>query len=250
MDLIYTLLGLLAGILTGITGMGATSIMTPFLVIFGVRPVVAVGANLVYSALTKFIGAWVHWHQGTVDRTVVRRLAWSSIPGGLLGPVVVVALVRAGFDPDEYVRRTMGIVLLVLASLFFLRGLGVRGLRRRVSPAMLQSFLPAWGALGGLAVGVTSIGSGSLITPYLMGAYPNTPATVIGTSLLHAAILTGVTGATYAGIGAVDWRIVGTLLLGAVPGVLLGSHVAPHLPVRAVRLGLAAALLVSGVKLI
>jgi len=251
-DFTYLLLGLVVGFMTGATGMGATSIATPALLLFGVRPLVAVGANLVYVTLTKLAASWVHWRQGMVDQVLVRRLAVGSIPGAIAGTILVAQFQRIGFDADEYVRRAIGSVLIVIAAVFFLRGFGLRRFSG-IAPGRLRSLMPLWAAGAGLAVGVTSIGGGSLITPLLMATSPTSPekvARVIGTSLVHATLLTLVASLLYFQFGAIEWPIVFSLTLGSVPGTLLGSYLTPHAPPRLLRVSLALILLASGIRLV
>lgn len=251
MDITYVLLGLVVGLLTGATGMGATSIATPALLLFGVRPLVAVGANLVYVTLTKLAASWVHWRRGTVDPVLVRRLAVGSIPGALAGIILVAQLQRIGLNADDYVRRAVGVVLVMIAVMFFLRSLGLRRFSG-IDSVRLRSLMPLWAGGAGLAVGVTSIGGGSLITPLLMASSPTSPAKaarVIGTSLVHATLLTLVSSLVYFQLGAIDWPIVFSLTLGSIPGSLLGSYLTPHTPPRLLRVGLALVLLASGIRL-
>lgn len=252
MDITYVLLGLVVGLLTGATGMGATSIATPALLLFGVRPLVAVGANLVYVTLTKLAASWVHWRRGTVDPVLVRRLAVGSIPGALAGIILVAQLQRIGLNADDYVRRAVGVVLVMIAVMFFLRSLGLRRFSG-IDSVRLRSLMPLWAGGAGLVVGVTSIGGGSLITPLLMASSPTSPAKaarVIGTSLVHATLLTLVSSLVYFQLGAIDWPIVFSLTLGSIPGSLLGSYLTPHTPPRLLRVGLALVLLASGIRLV
>lgn len=252
MDITYVLLGLVVGLLTGATGMGATSIATPALLLFGVRPLVAVGANLVYVTLTKLAASWVHWRRGTVDPVLVRRLAVGSIPGALAGIILVAQLQRIGLNADDYVRRAVGVVLVMIAVMFFLRSLGLRRFSG-IDSVRLRSLMPLWAGGAGLVVGVTSIGGGSLITPLLMASSPTSPAKaarVIGTSLVHATLLTLVLSLVYFQLGAIDWPIVFSLTLGSIPGSLLGSYLTPHTPPRLLRVGLALVLLASGIRLV
>ncbi len=253
MDYPLLLMSFSVGLLIGLTSMGGATLMGPLLVlVVGVRPVIAVGCNLAYGAVTKIVGAGMHWRQGGVDFTMVRRLALGSIPGGLAGSFLVTRIARHGIQADDQVRRAMGIVLVLVAINMLV--LIVRGSKEMGNTRHLE-FLRGrgavlLGALVGFCVGLTSVGSGSLIAPYLMLIYPNTPARVVGTDLMHAALLVTATGLIHSASGNVDWSLVASLLTGSVPGVLLGSFLAPRLPARLLRLGLAVVLLGTGVKLI
>ena len=163
------LMSSLIGMLVGLTSMGGAALMTPFLIlILGVRPVLAVGTDLAYGAVTKIVGASMHWRQGTVDLLAVRRLAYGSVPGGILGVIIISLIHRTGIDVDHYVKTTIGLVLIVVASIVLVRSLipkffpplPVAWLRSHAGPATT-----VWGAVVGFTVGLTSVGSGSLIAP-------------------------------------------------------------------------------------
>jgi uncharacterized membrane protein YfcA len=240
------------GILIGLTSMGGAALMAPFLImVVGVRPVTAVGTDLVYGAVTKIIGAWVHFRQDTVDMTVVRRLAMGSLPGGLLGSMVVILLPRVTHDANRYVQRGIGGLLVLVAIILLIRMLQppsttpVRNLR-----FLQDKGTVIWGAFVGFCVGATSVGSGSLLAPFLLMLYPSKTSKVVGTDVFHAAILVSVTGIAHATSGGVEWNLVPTLLLGSIPGVLLGSRLATRVPARPLRTGLAALLLFTGYRMI
>jgi uncharacterized membrane protein YfcA len=252
MDFTLPATGFLVGVLIGLTGMGGGALMTPFLIIvLGTRPLVAVGTDLVYGAVTKLFGAMLHWRQGTVDVHLALRLAAASVPAGLLA-VVVLRLIPDTGAADAAVQRALGIVLIVVAILLIVR---VRGALPLPLPERWRVALQGRGtyaagaAVGGL-VGFTSVGSGSLLVPFLVSVFPLTAARVVGTDVFHAAILVTATAAGHAQAGSVDWSLAASLLVGSVPGVMLGSWMAPHLPSRALRAGLAALLLVTGVNLL
>jgi len=246
------LMSFLVGLLIGMTSMGGAALMAPFLILaVGVRPVTAVGTDLVYSAITKIVGAWVHFRQETVDLAMVLKLASGSVPAGLLGAVVVAMLPGFTHDTDRYVQRAIGALLVLVAALLLLR---VFGSFPEPSPRFLQ-FLRGrgaivWGALVGFCVGLTSVGSGSLLAPFLLLLYPSKAAKAVGTDVFHAAILVSVTGLAHAGAGGVEWPLVPWLLVGSLPGVFLGSRLAPSIPARSLRTSLAAVLLLTGYRMI
>src|SRR5579863_7847381 len=116
------LMSFCVGVLIGLTSMGGAALMAPFLIlIVGVRPVTAVGTDLVYGAVTKIVGAWVHLKQGTVDLPVVRKLASGSIPGGILGALLVILLPRITHDAEQYVRKAIAVLLLIVAVVLLVR---------------------------------------------------------------------------------------------------------------------------------
>ncbi len=241
------------GILIGVTGMGGAALMAPFLIlVVGVRPVTAVGTDLAYGAITKIVGAWIHLRQGTVDMHVVRRLAYGSIPGGLLGSLLVILLPRYTHDAEQYVRRAIAgllvlVAIILLARIFFPPPAPKRSAR-------MQRFLEdrgitLWGAAVGFCVGTTSVGSGSLLAPFLMMLYPKKSATVVGTDVFHGALLVTATGLMHAMGRGVEWNLVPMLLAGSIPGVMLGSKLAVRIPSSSLRVGLAAVLLFSGYRM-
>jgi uncharacterized membrane protein YfcA len=252
MDPALPITGFALGLCIGLTSMGGGALMAPFLIlIVGVRPVVAVGTDLAYGAITKLFGAAVHWREETVDLPVVKRLAAGSIPGGVVAALAVPLLGAGGYDMDAILRRAIGAVLVLVGVTLLLRVVVDRFRQPRAwSPRLQGAGTTAFGAIAGFAVGLTSIGSGSLITPFLMMAYPLSPARVVGTDLFHAAILVSVTALVHAGTGSVNWMLVSGLLVGSLPGVVIGSWLAPRLPAPLLRLGLVSVLLTSGLKLI
>ncbi len=243
--------GFVVGLLIGITSMGGAALMTPFLVLIaGVRPVLAVGTDLAYSAITKIFGASVHWRQGSIDFKTAFRLAMGSVPGGILGVLTIGWLHARGLDIDAYVRRSIGITLTIVAVGLLLRawrkefGLEILGLER------WPWIVPFWGAVVGFVVGLTSVGSGSLIAPLLICMFPKSPVRAVGTDIFHACLLVIATALLHWRAGHVDWNLVAMLLMGSIPGVLLGSYLAPRLPERGLRLGLGVVLFATAVKMI
>jgi uncharacterized membrane protein YfcA len=252
MDLTLPVTGFLVGILIGLTGMGGGAVMTPFLIIvLGTRPVVAVGTDLVYGAITKMAGAYLHWRQGTVDLALALKLARASVPAGLFA-VAALRMFPDAAEADTAVRRALGVVLICVAALLIarLRGSVPLPLPERWRAMMQGRGTYAAGAIIGALVGFTSVGSGSLLVPFLVSVYSLTAAQVVGTDVFHAAILITVTAVGHAQGGAVDWGLAASLLVGSVPGVTLGSWMAPHLPSGALRAGLAGLLLLTGVNLL
>lgn len=252
-DLGLLFMSFLVGTLVGLTSMGGAALMTPFLIlVLGVRPVLAVGTDLAYGAITNMAGAAMHWHQGTVDMRVVRYLACGSVPGAMLGFLLISRMRHYGYDVDLYLRRALGGVLVTVAVLMLVRTLYGRFPEPR--PDFLKQYRRpvtiAWGAMVGFAVGLTSVGSGSLVAPFLLMLYPGIPARVVGTDVFHASVLISAAAALHVEAGNVAWRLLPYLLMGAVPGVLIGSYLAPRLPARTMRLGLSLVLLTTGVKLV
>jgi uncharacterized membrane protein YfcA len=253
MDIGLLLMSFLVGVLIGLTSMGGAALMAPFLIlVLGVRPTVAVQTDLLYGAVTKIVGAAIHWSQGTVDTAVSWRMALGSVPGGLIGSALVFLLPRLGYNADQWLKRAVGIVLVMvalvlIARMFYSPGMITDGPVRRI----MQSWgTPLWGCVVGFCVGLTSVGSGSLIAPFLMLFFPFSAAKVVGTDVFHAAILITATGFAHSLNGGIEWHLIGVLLAGSIPGVFIGSHLAPRVPAKTLRAGLAVLLLATGVRLV
>ncbi len=262
MSIEAALFGLLVGFLVGLTGVGGGSLMTPFLmVVMGVPAPTAIGTDMVYATVTKLTGSWQHYRQRSVNLEVALFLGVGSIPASLLG-VRTLEWIKNSFD-EERVNAIMITVIattlvVVGASLIFRTfmperwterkqhrwdGKGRMSLQRRV-------FTIVFGAIGGYLVGLTSIGSGSIMAVILLLLYPLSPAVIVGTDIAHATVLSLVTGLAHMTQGNVDFGLVGTLLLGSIPGVLIGSRVAPWLPSRPLRIVLSVMLIFVGTTLL
>jgi hypothetical protein len=252
MDLIILLMSFVVGILIGMTSMGGAALMAPFLILgVNLTPVAAVRVDLIYSAITKLVGSIVHWRQDTIDFRAAGQLALGSVPGGLIGSFCVVLLPQWGIDPNRGVKRAIGIMLVLVATSIIARMFMGPWIWDYLNPLQkLQGFgAVAYGAIVGFCVGLTSVGSGTLIIPFLLAVFPMATAKVVGTDVFHAAILVSVTGLAHATHGPVNWPLVAQLLVGSVPGVILGSHIAPKVPAKALRTGIAVVLLALGLKM-
>lgn len=262
-DVAPALFGLLVGFLVGLTGVGGGSLMTPFLVLtMGVPAPTAVGTDLVYATVTKVVGSVQHFRQRSVNLQVAVFLGLGSIPASLLG-VATLEWIKANYD-EAAVRSIMVTIIaatlvLVGASLiyrtFFMPERAENPDKPRwdgKSPMSLKRrlFTILFGATGGYLVGLTSIGSGSIMAIILLLLYPLAPAVVVGTDIAHATVLSLVTGLAHASQGNVDWALAGTLLLGSIPGVLVGSRLAPYIPGKPLRIILAAMLIFVGARLL
>jgi uncharacterized protein len=247
--------GLGVGVLVGTTGMGGGSLMTPLLIlVFGVKPVVAVGTDLAYAALTKTLGGWRHLRKGTVHLGLSAWLAIGSIPGALGGVYVLDLLRRAygdGFD-DLLIVLIAGALLLtgllVLARALVLRSQGDRADFKLATRHKVAAI--ALGVSVGFVLGITSAGSGTLIAVGLILGFRLTPLRVVGTDVFHAAILLWVAAAAHVVSGNVDFALAGTILIGSLPGVWIGTGLAARLPESGLRPALGIVLLASGLGLL
>jgi uncharacterized membrane protein YfcA len=236
------------GILIGLTGIGGGSLMTPLLILFaGVQPVVAIGTDLAYGAVTKTLGGWRHLRKGTVDLGVSKWLAVGSVPGSLVG---VWASNRYAEGNEDTLLLIIGAVLLVVSISILFRALFLRKAierelhsvdmtRRARGLAIVIGFV-----LGG-ALGLTSVGSGALIGFALILVFRLTPHRVVGTDVFHAAILLWTAGIAHWVSGNVDFGLMGTILIGSLPGVWIGTHLIHHVPAEGLRPALGCVLLGS-----
>jgi uncharacterized membrane protein YfcA len=255
LQLDVSLAGFLVGIVVGLTGMGGGALMTPILVIvFGIEPLAAVSSDLVASFVMKPIGGGIHWRRGTVNLGLVRWLALGSIPGALGGSYVVSHLEG---NIDDVLQKVLGGVLLVAAG-----SMAIRAWLGRHRPAVATDpdevhapvrRLPTLlvGITGGLIVGVTSVGSGSLMIVALMLLYPLLSARqLVGTDLVQAVPLVGAAALGHAIWGDLQFDLTGSLLLGCVPGVILGAHWSSRANDAIIRPLLIAVLTLSASKLL
>jgi uncharacterized membrane protein YfcA len=250
--------GLLVGVVVGATGVGGGALMTPLLVlVFGVAPQTAVGTDLLFAALTKVFGTAVHHRNGTVDWPVVRRLALGSLPAAAATlawmTLTATAQIRGGF-----LIRAVAIALLITAagilSKDWLQRMGREGPPRVMGfLGRSQSLLTVVaGVVLGVLVTLTSIGAGALGTVMLVYLYPVrlTPGRLVGTDLAHAIPLALIAGIGHLALGNVDYALLGNLLLGSIPGVLVGSWISTRAPMRWVRVGLSLILTAVALKML
>ena len=257
MDPYIIVFGLGVGVLVGTTGMGGGSLMTPLLIlVFGVKPVVAVGTDLAYAAVTKTVGGIRHLMKGTVHRRMAMWLAVGSCPGALTG-VYVLELLRDvyGNGFDDFLLVAIAGALLLTGALVLLRALVLADDRRRErSRLKMQTRHKVAAVLLGLTIGfvlgVTSAGSGTLIAVGLIVGFRLTPHKVVGTDVAHAAVLLWVASIAHLVSGNVDLGLAANILLGSVPGVWLGSNLAARLPENGLRPTLAIVLIASGMALL
>jgi uncharacterized membrane protein YfcA len=257
MEWLYTVSGFLVGFIVGVTGVGGGSLMTPLLVLmFGVAPATAVGTDLLYASLTKMGGSWAHSRRGTVDWKVVMRLATGSLPAALLSLVLLHYLALDEKHLKGLITSVLSIalVLTALALLFkpYLQKLGRRpdGAVYELQAHHLSGATTLTGAVLGTLVTLSSVGAGALGVVVLLFLYPRLPtAKIVGTDIAHAVPLTLIAGLGHAAMGTVDFGLLGSLLLGSLPGIWLGSHVGVKIPDRILRPVLATMLILIGGKL-
>jgi uncharacterized protein len=248
--------GLLVGFLVGLTGMGGGALMTPVLIfVFGFAPTMAVGTDVTYAAVTKIAGSWKHWRQGSVDIPLALWLCLGSVPAALTG-VAAVTYVKNHYGDfvDILLYRAIGSALMMVGVLLIVKiVLHVDKKYRRENIRMSRRMKIGTVCLGlvvGFIIGLTSVGSGTLIGVFLILFYPLTTDRIVGTDVFQAMILLLATGLAQIGAGNVDLWMVAALLMGSIPGVLLGSQLTVKAPTRLLRGVLAAVLFLSGLALL
>ena len=249
MDPLLIAFGLGVGILVGTTGMGGGSLMTPLLILVaGVKPTVAVGTDLAYAAVTKTVGGWRHLRAGTVHTPLSLWLAIGSCPGALAGVAILEWL-----DLGDILLVLVAASLLLTGTLVLLRALIWSGEGERDHIDMRARHKVAAIVLGftvGVCLGITSAGSGTLIAIGLILAFRLSPRRVVGTDVAHAALLLWVAALAHIASGNVDFALAGTILIGSIPGVWIGTSLATRLPERGLRPALGIVLLSSGMALL
>ncbi|HTT07712.1 MAG TPA: sulfite exporter TauE/SafE family protein [Gammaproteobacteria bacterium] len=257
MDLGYSAAGFVVGFIVGMTGVGGGSLMTPILVLlFGIKPALAVGTDLLYASITKASGIIVHNKNGTILWPVVGLLALGSVPTSIATVFALKQLSEHGIDPSGLITSALGVALILTSFAILSRNTIIRltagpwfepmrALHERHQTAMTVGC----GFILGVLVTLSSVGAGALGVVLLFFLYPRLPAKqIIGTDLAHAVPLTAVAGLGHAHLGTVDYILLANLLIGSLPGIYLGSNLGVKLPDYVTRPALATMLLFIGVK--
>jgi uncharacterized membrane protein YfcA len=254
MPLIATkiLVGFVVGILIGLSGVGGGVLLLPVL-IFGLRipAIVAVGSDALFNFFTKIPAGLLHLKRGTVKGKVVVALALGSVPGSIAG-VKLLMYIRSlyGDGVNNFIKSAVGVLLIVIPLLLLFQ----KRIEERVTnrPPTMRGFagMALIGLIAGFLVGMTSVGSGSIIMMLLLLFYSFAPKVNVGTDIVHAVILTGVTGLLHFRLGNVDKGLVLSLLIGSIPGGLLGSHLATRVPMLWLRRILCTLLLITGARML
>jgi uncharacterized membrane protein YfcA len=254
MDPAIIVFGLGIGVLVGMTGMGGGSLMTPLLIlIFGIQPTTAIGTDIFYSAVTKTVGGWRHFRMKTVNMELVKWLSFGSVPAAVLGVAFVSVLQdHIGEDRlDSLVYAVLGGTLLMVGIITLTRALILRNLveerdrfdverRHKVAAVLI-------GATTGFVIGITSAGSGTVIAILLIAVYRLAPKRVVGTDVFHAAILLWAAGIAHWIGGNVDFVLAANILIGSIPGVVIGAALSDRAPQGFIRTALGVVLVGSGI---
>lgn len=252
MDPLIIVFGLGVGILVGMTGIGGGSLMAPLLILgAGVSPVVAIGTDLMYGAITKTVGGWRHLKAGTVDLGLSRWLAYGSVPGSLVGVFALSVLHgRYGEDFDPILLTMVAVMLLVVAAAILFRVIFLPKLNGRERETVeltrtTKTLAVSIGVVIGFLLGMTSVGSGALIGLALILIFRMTPHRVVGTDVFHAAVLLWTAGIAHWFSGNVDWVLTANILIGSIPGVWAGTWLMQRVPANGLRPALGCVLLGS-----
>ena len=251
---IYAIAGFAIGMLVGMTGVGGGSLMTPVLILlFGIHPATAVGTDLLYAAVTKTAGSVVHGFNRTVDWAVVGRLAAGSVPMTVLTIVALSYVDINGAAARELIAGVLTVALFVTALTLIFRDKIVGRYAARIgslAPKRIAAITVGVGAVLGVLVSFSSVGAGAIGVTALILLYPKLPtARIVGSDIAHAVPLTLVAGIGHWFLGSINLDVLASLLLGSVPGIVLGSYAAARIPEFALRIVLAAALVVVATKL-
>lgn len=253
----YALAGLFVGFVVGITGVGGGSLMTPILLHFGISPASAVGTDLLYAAITKSGGIYVHHKKRNIDWRITLFLAMGSIPAAL---ITLWLLHSSGLDTatvNKVIKKSLGWAMLFTALAILCKQKIMDYSHRndmwvtRMTRKQQDIATIITGLILGAVVTLTSIGAGALGTVVLFLLYPLLPTVrLVGTEIAHAVPLTLVAGIGHASFGNVDWALLANLLIGSLPGIYIGSHLANRVSDKYLRPALALMMIYAGSKLI
>jgi uncharacterized protein len=246
--------GLVVGILVGLTGLGGGMVLLPLLIsVLGVPPIMAVGSDAVINFVTKIGAGGLHLRRGNVSWRLVGNLAMGSIPGAILGVTILARLRGAyGSGVNEFLRGMIGVLLIVVPLGYVLK------VRPSLPPIAFETLkenqhrlgIALIGFFAGTLVGLTSIGSGSVILMLLLVFYGFPPAMMVGTDIVHAVLLAALTSVLQFRLGNVDFVLVGAVLLGSVPGGILGAYLTNYIPSGRLKQILCVLLMAVGTRLL
>ena len=253
-DPLFVASGFGVGLLVGMTGVGGGSLMTPLLILlFGIYPATAVGTDLLYAAGTKTGGSVVHGWSRSIHWPAVLRLACGSIPASALTLFVLWKLDLRSDAERSLVNLVLCFALLLTATSLIFRKAILERYRRsleRIDARTAAVATVLTGAALGVLVSISSVGAGAVGVSVLLLLYPRLPmATIVGSDIAHAVPLTLVAGCGHWALGSVDWPLMGVLLMGSLPGIVVGSYSATRVPETVLRLALASVLFVVAGKI-
>jgi uncharacterized membrane protein YfcA len=254
-NLLYPVSGFVVGMLVGLTGVGGGALMTPLLVLlFGIHPTTAVGTDLLYACITKTGGTLVHGLSNTVDWKITRRLALGSVPATALTLLLLAYFNRGNHDGAAgLITTVLGFALILTAIALVARNWILAFFAARIGEfeeGRSRNLTVVLGALLGVLVSLSSVGAGAIGVTVLLILYPRLPAArIVGSDIAHAVPLTLIAGIGHWFLGSVDWSLLGSLLIGSLPGIAIGSYITARIPDRVLRPILASTLAVVGGRL-
>jgi uncharacterized membrane protein YfcA len=258
MDLAFSLAGLVVGLAVGATGVGGGSLMTPILILFyGITPTVAVGTDLIYASISKAFGVTLHSRNGSLDWKLVGWLSIGSVPAALL-TLLFLHEQTPGKGLDQMIKLTLSVAIVVTA-LFTVFQDRIMSLIRR-SPGSAEA-IETWrwqrpmtvvcGVAIGALVTISSVGAGVIGMMMLLLLYPkHPPIRLVGSDLAHAVLITAIAGAGHASLGSVNWPMLGALLIGAIPGIYIGTRIGFRLDPKALKKVISALLIFVGATML
>ncbi len=258
MDFAFTIAGFIVGFIIGLTGVGGGSLMTPILVLFfHIPPALAVGTDLLYAAITKSGGIFVHHSRRTIEWPIVGLLCMGSIPATFIAIAVLKYLGDIGMNYDRLITSSLSVALILTSLvLIFKKQLLALGQNDRFSTIREIHFhyqrhmTVLAGALIGILVTFSSVGAGALGAAILFFLYPRVRSiSIVGTDLAHAVPITAIAGLGHLHLGTVDLFLLGSLILGSLPGIYIGSHLGSYLPEKIMRPVLASMLFMIGLRM-
>jgi uncharacterized membrane protein YfcA len=253
-DPAHVISGFGVGLLVGMTGVGGGSLMTPILILlFGMHPSSAVGTDLLYAAATKTGGSVVHGWARTIHWPAVARLAAGSIPASIVTMLLLWYLDLSSGGARSLVNSVLCVALTFTALSLIFRTYIIDNLRARmegVGDITIARCTVVVGVVLGVLVSISSVGAGAVGVTALLLLYPQLPMVrIVGSDIAHAVPLTLIAGTGHWALGAIDWQLMGVLLIGSLPGIVIGSYTAVRVPETALRLMLASILLVVAGKI-
>jgi len=246
------LVGFVVGVLIGMSGVGGGVLLLPVL-IFGLRvpALAAVGSDALFNFFTKIPASLMHLKSGTVQPRVVAALAAGSVPGSIAGVNLLMHIRHLyGDGVNSFIKMVVGVLLIIIPTLLLFQKQIEESIVQRPASMKRIAGMVSIGLVAGFLVGMTSVGSGSVIMMLLLLFYRFPPSSNVGTDIVHAVVLTGVTGLLHFRLGNVDTGLVVSLLIGSIPGGLVGSHLATRVPMLWLRRILCALLLVTGARML
>ena len=250
----YSLAGLVVGIAVGATGVGGGSLMTPILILFyGISPKLAVGTDLLYASISKSWGVVLHQRNGSLSWPIVGWLSVGSIPASL-AMLWFIQTHGSSADLDRWIKLTLSIAVMTTATFTLLQDQILKLVKRSENASgmgMFERHQKLGTVLSGLLVGavvtISSVGAGAIGMMLLLLLYPRQqPLKLVGADIAHAVLITGIAGLGHAKLGTVDYSLLGWLLLGAIPGIWIGSRLGFRLNAKALKRAISVMLIVAG----